>query len=410
MTYMKNNSLKVTFDNLEEFADIISEILQCPITVEDVNHRLLAYSTHDERTDSARIATIMGRRVPEKVINNLWKEGVIPTLLKSREPIHVKKIDNIGLGDRVAISIWNKEDVLGFIWALEIKRSLTEQDYALMKKSAEAVKSKLLQLQTRKNKKDERSQEFFWKLLTNHIQTNEEIIEDFQVLHITPASLFNVVVFHFEQEITSEKEKQISYLLKTSEHLKILLYTIDRNKLILLTSLDNLSQPSHEINNFVERFVNTMEKRYEIKSIKPAFSSVYSDYQKISKAYKETLIVLSIKEKFPSDTANIHGYQNMGIYQLIDLLLEQRKQEEYENQALQKLHKYDCKYNSNLVETLEIFLNNDSNTSEVAKILNIHVNTLSYRLKRICEISEIDLKDPNQKMVLYLDLKLQKFM
>ncbi|AIK37395.1 PucR family transcriptional regulator [Bacillus pseudomycoides] len=407
---MKNNSLKVTFDNLEEFADIISEILQCPITVEDVNHRLLAYSTHDERTDSARIATIMGRRVPEKVINNLWKEGIIPTLLKSREPIHVKKIDNIGLGDRVAISIWNKEDVLGFIWALEIKRSLTEQDYALLKKSAEAVKSKLLQLQTRKNKKDERSQEFFWKLLTNHIQTNEEIIENFQVLHITPASLFNVVVFHFEQEITSEKEKQISYLLKTSEHLKILLYTIDRNKLILLTSLDNLSQPSHEINNFVERFVNTMEKRYEIKSIKPAFSSVYSDYQKISKAYKETLIVLSIKEKFPSDTANIHGYQNMGIYQLIDLLLEQRKQEEYENQALQKLHKYDCKYNSNLVETLEIFLNNDSNTSEVAKVLNIHVNTLSYRLKRICEISEIDLKDPNQKMVLYLDLKLQKFM
>ncbi|SDY72079.1 hypothetical protein SAMN04488156_10249 [Bacillus sp. 166amftsu] len=53
---MKNNSLKVTFDNLEEFADIISEILQCLITVEDVNHRLLAYSTHDERTDSVRVA------------------------------------------------------------------------------------------------------------------------------------------------------------------------------------------------------------------------------------------------------------------------------------------------------------------------------------------------------------------
>ncbi|HDR8183493.1 TPA: PucR family transcriptional regulator [Bacillus thuringiensis] len=407
---MKNDSLKVTFDSLEEFADIISEILQCPITVEDVNHRLLAYSTHDERTDSARIATIMGRRVPEKVINNLWKEGVIPTLLKSSEPIHVKKIDNIGFGDRVAISIWHKEDVLGFIWALEIERSFTEKDYVLLKKAAEAVKSKLLQLQTRKNKKSERSQEFFWKLLTNHIQTNEEIIENFQVFHITPASLFNVVVFHFAKEITSEKEKQISYLLKTSEHLKILLYTIDRNKLILLTSLDNLNQHSREINNFVEKFVNMMEKRFEIKSIKPAFSSIYSDYQKISKAYKETLIVLSIKEKFPFDTANIHGYQNMGVYQLIDLLLEQRKQEEYENQALQKLHEYDCKYKSNLVETLEIFLNNDSNTSEVAKILNIHPNTLSYRLKRISEISEIDLKNVNQKMVLYLDLKLQKFM
>lgn len=407
---MKNDSFRVTFDSLDEFADIVSEILQCPITIEDVNHRLLAYSTHDERTDPARIGTIMGRRVPEKVINNLWKEGIIPDLLKNREPIRVKKRDDIGLGDRVAISIWNKEDVLGFIWALEIEKSLTEQDCLLLKKYAEVVKSKLLQLQARKNQKEERSQEFFWKLLTNHMQVNTEIMENFYLLQITPASLFTVSVFRFEQEITNEKEKQISYLLKTSQHLKVLLYTIDRNQLILLTSLDNVKRPSHEINNFIETFVYNMEKRYGIKSIKPAFSSVYSDYQKISKAYKETLTVLSIKEKFPSDTTNIHSYQNLGIYQLIDLLLEQRKDEEYENQALQKLDEYDQKYNCNLIETLETYLNKDSNVGEVAKALNIHANTLSYRLKRIYEISEIDLKDPNQKMILYLDLKLKKFM
>lgn len=407
---MKNDSFRVTFDSLDEFADIVSEILQCPITIEDVNHRLLAYSTHDERTDPARIGTIMGRRVPEKVINNLWKEGIIPDLLKNREPIRVKKRDDIGLGDRVAISIWNKEDVLGFIWALEIEKSLTEQDCLLLKKYAEVVKSKLLQLQARKNQKEERSQEFFWKLLTNHMQVNTEIMENFYLLQITPASLFTVSVFRFEQGITNEKEKQISYLLKTSQHLKVLLYTIDRNQLILLTSLDNVKRPSHEINNFIETFVYNMEKRYGIKSIKPAFSSVYSDYQKISKAYKETLTVLSIKEKFPSDTTNIHSYQNLGIYQLIDLLLEQRKDEEYENQALQKLDEYDQKYNCNLIETLETYLNKDSNVGEVAKALNIHANTLSYRLKRIYEISEIDLKDPNQKMILYLDLKLKKFM
>ena len=410
MTYMKNDPFRAAFDSLEEFADVISEILQCSITIEDANHRLLAYSTHDERTDPARIATIMGRRVPEKVINSLWKEGIIPALLKDCEPIRVKRIDDIGLGDRVAISIWNKEDVLGFIWALEIEKSLTEQDCTLLKRAAEAVKSKVLQLQTRKNKQEERSQEFFWKLLTGHMQINEEIIRNFHMLHITPASLFAVAVFHFEQEITSEEEKQISYLLKTSQHLKVLLYTIDRNQLILLTSLDDVDQPFHEINSFVETFVHKMAKRFGIKSIRPAFSSIYSDYQKIGKAYKETLTVLSIKEKFPSETASIHSYQNMGIYQLIDLLLEKRKHEEYENQTLQKLHEYDRKYNCNLVETLEVFLNKDSNVSAVAKALNIHANTLSYRLKRICEISEINLKDPNQKMMLYLDLKLQKFM
>ena len=98
---LKNNPFRASFDSLEEFADVISEVLRCPITIEDANHRLLAYSTHDDRTDPARIATIMGRRVPEKVINSLWKEGVIPALLNSREPVRVKTVDDIGLGNRV---------------------------------------------------------------------------------------------------------------------------------------------------------------------------------------------------------------------------------------------------------------------------------------------------------------------
>ncbi|MGE6849566.1 PucR family transcriptional regulator [Bacillus tropicus] len=409
---MKNDFSKINFNSLEEFADTISEVLQCPVTIEDVNHRLLAYSTHDERIDSARVATIMGRRVPEKVINSLWKEGIIPELLKKREPIRVKRINGVGLSDRVAISIWNKEEVLGFIWVMEDEHFLTEENFTLLKKAAEAVKSKLIRLQARKNKKVEQTQEFFWKLLTNHIQINEMIIENFHRLHITPASVFTIIVFQFEQEIINEKERQISYLLKTSQHLEVLLTTIDHNRLILLTSLDCVNRPTYEINNFVEMFVHKMEKRFGVKHIKPAFSSVYSDYQKVDKAYKEALTVLSIKEKFPCDTANIHGYQNMGIYQLIDLLLEKRKCEEYENQALQRLYDYDYdyKHNCNLVETLETFLNKDSNVGEVAKSLNIHPNTLSYRLKRICEISEIDLKDPNKKMIMFLDIKLKKFM
>lgn len=152
---------KENFDTLEEFADRISEVLQCPITIEDSNHRLLAYSTHDERTDQARIATIIGRRVPEKVINNLWKEGIIPQLLKTDDPIRVENINEIGLGNRVAISIWKNDEVLGFIWAVEVDKTLNEEELLLLKKAATVLRNKLLQLQIRKYKREERSQEFF---------------------------------------------------------------------------------------------------------------------------------------------------------------------------------------------------------------------------------------------------------
>lgn len=46
---------KYSFDRLEDVADHISEVLQCPITIEDVNHKLLAYSTHSDCTDPADV-------------------------------------------------------------------------------------------------------------------------------------------------------------------------------------------------------------------------------------------------------------------------------------------------------------------------------------------------------------------
>ncbi|MGG1677258.1 PucR family transcriptional regulator [Neobacillus sp. NRS-1170] len=404
-----HDPFKTAFDSLDEFADLISQVLKCPVTIEDVNHRLLAYSTHDERTDPARISTIIGRRVPEKVINQLWKEGTIPALLQTSEPIRVKSIEDVGLSNRVAISIWKQEEVIGFIWALEIDKSLTDDDFILLKKAADAAKNKLLQLQTRKNKKEERSQEFFWKLLTGHLKVQEEIFENFHTLQITPSSSFAVLVFQFNENITSKEEQNISYLLKTNQRLKIMLYTIDCNQLILLVSAEGLENALTELEQFVQVFVLKMRDRYGVRDITPVLSGIYKDYQKIRQAYEETLSVLSIKQKFPCETKDIYNYQKLGIYQFFGLLLEKRKNEEYENYSLIKLHEYDQKHNSNLVETLEIFLNNDNNINDTAKELNVHANTLNYRLKRIAEIGEVNFKDPNQKMMLYLDLKLEKY-
>ncbi|MEH7093540.1 PucR family transcriptional regulator [Neobacillus vireti] len=409
MNTRHHDPFKAAFDSLEEFVDLISQVLNCPITIEDANHRLLAYSTHDERTDPARIYTIIGRRVPEKVINQLWKEGTIPALLKTREPIRVKNMDEIGLHNRVAISIWKQDEVLGFIWAIEIDKILTEKDFDLLKLAADSAKNKLLQLQTRKNKKEEHSQEFFWKLLTGHLKGEEEIYERFHTLKITPSASFAIAVFQFPENITNKVEQNISYLLKTGQLMKILLYTIDCNQLIILISADNIKEPYQEFNRFVQTFVLTMNERYAIKGITPVYSSIYKDYQSIGQAYQETLRVLTIKEKFPLETEDIFNYHKLGIYQLFELILEKRQSEAYENDSLKKLQEYDQKHHSNLVETLEVFLNKDNNINDAAKELNVHANTLNYRLKRISEIGDVNFKDPNQKMLLYLDLKLEKY-
>ena len=43
-------------------------MVDAPVTIEDANSRVLAYSARQELTDPARVATIMGRRMPDDVL------------------------------------------------------------------------------------------------------------------------------------------------------------------------------------------------------------------------------------------------------------------------------------------------------------------------------------------------------
>ncbi|MEJ9232469.1 hypothetical protein LAV79_24065 [Peribacillus butanolivorans] len=106
--------------------------------------------------------------------------------------------------------------------------------------------------------------------------------------------------------------------------------SIDHHQLILLISLNQIEQPFNKLNDLVEVF----EVPFGVRSIKPAFSNVYSDYQKVEKAYREALTVLSMKEKFHSEIKEINSYQNLAIYQLLDILLEKRMNDDYENHPL----------------------------------------------------------------------------
>ncbi|MCI3987616.1 PucR family transcriptional regulator, partial [Bacillus vallismortis] len=80
----------------------------------------------------------------------------IPSLLKSEQPFRVQQIVEVGLSNRVAISIWKNNHVLGFIWALEIQKTLSDDDLMTLLMAAKAVRNKLLKLQIRKTKNEVR--------------------------------------------------------------------------------------------------------------------------------------------------------------------------------------------------------------------------------------------------------------
>ena len=73
--------------------------------------------------------------------------------------------------------------------------------------------------------------------------------------------------------------------------------------------------------------------------------------------------------------------------------------------SLARLIEYDRQHQSNLVETLQAWLESFGDVTAAAKALYLHPNTFRYRLRRVAEVGEINLADPEQRFVAMLHLR-----
>jgi DNA-binding PucR family transcriptional regulator len=406
--HVEEDPFEKSFDSLETLAETINEVLGCPVTIEDANHRLIAYSSHDPQMDTARIATIVGRRVPEKVISGLWRDGVIQRLVESQEPVRISAISDIGLNDRVAIAIRKNMDIIGYIWVVEVEKKLGDQELIQLKKAAQAAKTKLVQLQMQRRKEEEGHKDFFWQLLMGHLKSETMIKEKAEKLGVVVPTSFHVLMLQFDSEITEKLYQQILDVISAAQQIRIVFHVVDNDQLILLSApiLRHLSKQDYA-KSFIH-FMDQMKNRFSSDLFERGSGSIYQEYTMVEKSYQEALMVLQIKKQFPNETKSLHYYPDLGYYRFLPLILEEKRKRDFKNSCLEKLREYDREHNSSLLNTLEVFLSNDSNAKDAADVLHVHTNTLNYRLKRISEIGEINLTNMDQKVTLYLDLKTEQ--
>lgn len=404
MAYDKK-TFERSFESLDELADTISEQLQCAVTIEDANHKLIAYSSHPAHTDPARISTIIGKRVPEKVVQALWREGAIPKLMRSETPLAISSIDEIGLGDRVAIAIRKDSQVLGYIWIVTGENALPHDFiFDQLTQAAVAARTKLLQLHLTHRRAEMNLREFFRQLLSGDIQSDSEVRRRAGDLGLTLPAYYCVNVLPFPAEIETKQQQQIHYLITTTLPKRIVLHAVDHDRLLMLEAL-TAEQPPGPSAPALTLLTQQMTQRFDSAPLPGGCGSVYGDYARVHVSCQEALTVIGLRERFPEELKAVHYYADLGYYRLLPAIERHRQAHAYTNQCLNKLEAYDLEHNGELLRTLEVYLYRDSNLKESAEALHIHENTLSYRLKRIAQIGGIDLASMDQKVTCFLELK-----
>ena len=67
---------------------------------------------------------------------------------------------------------------------------------------------------------------------------------------------------------------------------------------------------------------------------------------------------------------------------------------------------YDERHDAHLLETLEAWLDSFGDVASAAAATFVHPNTLRYRLRRLAEVSGLDLADPEQRFAAMLELRM----
>jgi purine catabolism regulator len=126
-------------------------------------------------------------------------------------------------------------------------------------------------------------------------------------------------------------------------------------------------------------------------------------------AYREAKDALSIASEL-GETEQTTFYGDLKLYQLLLALKEGGLgyMRVFYEETLGALVEHDERKQSDLIRTLSGFFESNGNLAKAANDLDVHRNTLVYRLERISELTGLDLDDADNRLILHLALKIQK--
>ncbi|MDO4300963.1 MAG: PucR family transcriptional regulator [Clostridia bacterium] len=132
-------------------------------------------------------------------------------------------------------------------------------------------------------------------------------------------------------------------------------------------------------------------------------SEVKTGIRNISKYYKQAEADMVSRRSDVSDALKINEQ-----YKILLEIKDKDKIEEYCDNVIGAVLKWDNKNNANYYETLKCYFENDASVSKAAQEMNIHRNTINYKIKKIESLLNCDLSSFEERFSIMLAMKLRE--
>lgn len=227
-------------------------------------------------------------------------------------------------------------------------------------------------------------------------------LQFFEINFLLPQSE-NAIILN---DVDKDTICQFIHTLFENEHIPILSSSYTKN-IIALINVNNTSL--NTLNTLFPQILNYIKENYPNYIVNIGIGTRQKSLEKYKLSYEQAskCINLAIKQKQKN---MIYYYEQLGLYQLFYDINNKTLLENFVHNILYSLMAYDKKYNTNLIQTLEVYLNKNCNLNQTAEILFIHRNTIKYRLQRIEEITNTSLDDAFTRLNFFNAILIKKFL
>lgn len=161
-----------------------------------------------------------------------------------------------------------------------------------------------------------------------------------------------------------------------------------------------------EIESILKNIYKKIVKEFNNANFYIAIENQSNNLQNLHQGYKEAKKISKINRLLRNNNAHLK-YNEVGLYKLLLDLYDKDKMKSFYDKTLGDLAFYDKVNNTDYVEILINYFENNCSIVETANTLYIHRNTMNYKINKIEQILDINLSDIGDRSKIYIAIMIK---
>ena len=387
-------------------AEFLCAVLACTVVVDDAAGRVLA-SAWRGGPPGPRAGRVLAAH--ERARARLGEGAAAAAAAVPPPP------DRPGDPEGLVLPVLLDEELAGRLWALEPRRPLGPPDRLALARAAAVVALALLKERTAQEVEWRLSRDFFDDLFDPGGQSAQALQARARQLGADLTRPHTVLVIRRDtppagaRPMAEEREAYaqrslLSLVQRTSADWKGATLTATRSDHVVVLWQDGEhTRPAADFAEHLRREVHAYAGGWTASiSIGPTCRDIteYGD------AYRLAGGVLDLVQQ-GDRRDRVISLDTIGAYRLLLQVKRPRELEAFADSVLGTVRRYDEQHSTQLGATLGCYMQQRCNVGGTARTLHVHPNTVAYRLRRIEELLDVDLDDPQALLHLQLALMIE---